>query len=725
MPDIKKNRLINLPAFSKLSPDLEREFRDEQRLEFSRYFRLSLLIGVFIYVVMIVWDWLSARGLFDDIILQRVSMISVFIAVFSLSFIRNFYKISQHIGAFVILALMLNVTWTQAVLEKGLEEGYGMLVTPGATTSVIVFSGAEMGYGALLTPLLLLPIGFTAFQSFIVSLLVFVIVNVGMGQAELPSAFVSTVNSVFIGIGIFTVILSYLVNQQRRTAFKLRRDLQAAHDIAEEASKSKSTLIATMSHEVRNFINGIIGITSYLQKTKMDARQEDSILTLKYSGETLLAILNDALDLSKMEAGKLDIEKIDIDTDKLVYSVTDLMRSRAEDKGVSIRVSIDTKAPCIIRSDPTRLRQVLMNLLSNAIKYTEKGNVSINLKVISITNDQADLRFEISDTGIGISKEALGKLFNEYAQADASTYRKYGGTGLGLHICKRIIEIMGGTISAESVAGKGSTFSFQIPVEIGGEHDVHYFSSEKIVQTEPMNILLVEDDKIISRYTSDLLATHSHKTTSVHDGNSAIKALEESSCDLVLMDLNMPDMNGLEVTRKIREMGCSIPIIGLSGNTRDGIIDESRQAGMNDYLLKPIDRHKLFHILSLYGTAMDNEVLIESTEGGGGNQRISTMINDFGRDYTKEMVAEFTKTIHDKIEILKSSINDGVMNSVITNAHDITSMSGTIGLEKSCSLFRQIEMNAAKKIDCDYSVLFENAVQSYEDEKVQLNEMLA
>ena len=371
--------LFKLPSFVKLPEDLERQFRDSQRHNFVMFFRSALLFGLIAYSFMILVDWLTASKVFFDILTPRLCMVGLFALAIVTTFHKRFYIFGQYVGVLFILILMLNVIWIQSLLEKGLEEGYGMLITPGATTSVIIFSGAEMGYGALLTPLLMLPIGFTAFQAFITSATVIGIVNAGMRHSDLPSAFVDTANSVFISIGIFTTILAYLVTQHRRAAFKLEYDLRIARDEAEEASSAKSNFLATMSHEVRTPLNGILGMASLLLHTDLNVKQTDYLQTVKYSGETLLAMLNDILDFSKMEAGKFEIENIDLDFEKLLQSVADLMTSRAEEQGIYIKVDIADDVPRYIHSDPTRLRQVLLNLLSNAIKFTEEGYVKISV----------------------------------------------------------------------------------------------------------------------------------------------------------------------------------------------------------------------------------------------------------------------------------------------------------------------------------------------------------
>lgn len=697
--------LFRLPSFVKLPADLERKFRDSQRHNFVIFFRSALLFGLIAYCGMIVADWVTASKVFHHILVPRLSMVAFFALAIGVTFIRKFYIVGQYVGVAFILILMLNVIWIQSVIENGLEEGYGMLITPGATTSVIVFSGAEMGYGALLTPLLMLPIGFTAFQAFITSAFVVGIVNAGMYGSNLPSSFVETANSVFISIGVFTTILAYLVTQHRRAAFKLEHDLRIARDEAEEASSAKSNFLATMSHEVRTPLNGILGMASLLLQTDLNAKQEDYLQTVKYSGETLLAMLNDILDFSKMEAGKFQVETIDIDFEKLIGSVANLMTSRAEEQGIFIKVSLAGDVPPYIHSDPTRLRQVLLNLLSNAIKFTERGHVEIAVTKLSETNGEALLRFEVIDTGIGIPEEAMNKLFREFTQADSSTSRKYGGTGLGLSICKRIVELLEGQIQVKSEMGKGSTFWFDIPVGIadGDSFAVEDHKKEVVPDLHPLRILVAEDNKINAQITMDFLRTQDHTLRLAKDGHEAVAILEQEDFDIILMDMQMPGMDGVEATKVIKSRGdkkAEIPIIALTANNLQPEIDRCMEAGMIDYITKPFSKGELFgaiarHAGTLKQSSPNDKIAandVSARPEDAADMDLSTLLDleeTFDRAYVIEFLQENIPTIEvyvDKIAACAEQEPGGDITPFLEIAHQLKGVGALCGFSELYAL---------------------------------------
>jgi signal transduction histidine kinase/CheY-like chemotaxis protein/HPt (histidine-containing phosphotransfer) domain-containing protein len=710
--------LFAFPELVRFSPQLEREYREKQRKSFVIFFRSALLFGSIAYILMIAWDAITASKIFMDILTPRLTMIGLFLAAFAATFHKRFHLVARVVAMAFIMVLMSNVLWIQSLIEKGLEEGYGMLITPGAATSIIVFSGAEMGYGALLTPLLLLPIAFTGFQAFIVSALVIGTVNFGMRDTELPSAFVQTANSIFISIGVFTTILAFLVNQHRRAAFKLQYDLL-------EANRVKSSFLATMSHEVRTPLSGMVGMSALLLETPLNDKQQDYLQTIKYSSETLLAMLNDILDFSKMEAGKFEIEIIDIDFHRLISSVADLMSSRAHEKNIDIKINMHPDVPPYIRSDPTRLRQVLLNLLSNAIKFTDHGDVTIAIALKEQQHSRSILRFEVIDTGVGMPEDVLQNLFKEYAQADSSTSRKYGGTGLGLSICKQIIHLMGGDIRVTSTLGQGSTFWFEIPADIidGSSFHVHE-QKEALPEIEPLTILMVEDDKTLAKYTATLLQALQHHVYIAESGQEALEAAQKRFYDVVLMDYNLPDMKGSDITRALFKLDIfpqATPIVGLTANTQPEIIDECYASGMVGYLIKPVDKAGLMHLLAQYGTPRDAQAHLQVAEVTG-NTRIDAMINDFGIEYAKEMVNEFVQGIAAKIEELEVALQQSDSTTIIRNAHDIASMSGTLGLERSSGLFKEVEKTMM--LGTDIRELYEQAKNIYLTDKRSVDSFL-
>ena len=384
--------------------------------------------------------------------------------------------------------------------------------------------------------------------------------------------------------------------------------IQAKDDI-ERASRAKSSFLATMSHEVRTPLNGLLGIINLMKYTPLNKQQDEYVETMRYSGETLLTMLNDILDFSKMEAGRLDLEEVPFETSRLVDSVTDLLESRAREKGLSIRAEVFDNVPSFLRADPTRLRQGLLNLTSNAIKFTERGSVTITVRAMENSNTKAQdrilLRFEVNDTGIGIPEEAHQHLFEDFTQVDSSTSRKYGGTGLGLSICRRIVEMMKGTINFVSVVGKGSTFWFAIPVAVATSEEVLSMNEKEqdYPVLKPLNILLAEDNIINQKVAVGLLSQFHHQIDVANNGQEAIEAVQKKKYDLVLMDMQMPVVDGLQATRRIRDMGgdyAKMPIVALSANslTEEGLDYDS--AGVTDHVTKPIRLGHLFETFALH-----------------------------------------------------------------------------------------------------------------------------
>ena len=378
------------------------------------------------------------------------------------------------------------------------------------------------------------------------------------------------------------------------------RKMAEARRAAEEAAQTKADFLATMSHEIRTPMNGVIGMSDMLAETDLSPDQRLYNDTIRSSAQLLLKIINDILDLSKLDAGKMQLSPVVFDLRACLDDTRRLLEPQALAKGLKLVLEFDPSVPARARLDDGRLRQILINLIGNAIKFTEKGSVTVALKVAAASGRRM-LHVVVSDTGIGISPEKLDRVFEPFSQADAATTRRFGGTGLGLTISRMMIEAMGGNISVASSPGQGSSFTVTLPVEIVGarqsddtKRPVPDAPPETTEALAGKRVLVAEDNKVnrllIRKYLRDLPLSLEF----AHDGQQAVEMVRASCPDLVFMDMSMPGMNGLDATRHIRELGTQQPaIVALTANAMDSDRAACLDAGMNDFLAKPVRRSDL------------------------------------------------------------------------------------------------------------------------------------
>jgi PAS domain S-box-containing protein len=369
-------------------------------------------------------------------------------------------------------------------------------------------------------------------------------------------------------------------------AVELETELARASEAATATAQQLATFIAGVSHEIRTPLNGVIGLADHLLTTKMDADQHADLYTLKTTGDQLVAMLDDIIDYSRIGHGRLELDSTEFELLPVVHGVASLFASRAFDRGVRLRVSIDPLTPTWVIGDPTRLRQILSNLVSNAVKFTERGSV-----VINVDAGGDDVTFSVTDTGIGIAAGALDHIFEPFRQADSTTSGQFGGSGLGLAICRQLVELMSGRISVTSEAGSGSTFTVVIPLP-ATTPPPPAGAALLAAPSRDARILLVEDNAVNRRVAVAMLGRLGFAAELASDGAAAIDRWRADSYDLILMDCQMPLLDGYEATERIRlaePPGIRVPIIALTAGTMVGDRERCLAAGMDDYLGKPLD----------------------------------------------------------------------------------------------------------------------------------------
>jgi len=382
-------------------------------------------------------------------------------------------------------------------------------------------------------------------------------------------------------------------------------------DRAESSERSKSEFLASMSHEIRTPMTGILGLADILLERGLSLDDEDTVYKIKGAGQSLLTIINDILDLSKLEAGKLEIEQIDFHLPSVINDAVDLVRPKADDKNLALAIDITTAMPNSVCGDPTRIRQILINLLGNAVKFTNAGSVVVKVRHEVQDGNSYTLRFSVIDTGIGIPASAQDSLFQDFTQADASTTREFEGTGLGLAISRRLSGLMGGKIGVESAEGEGSTFWFTVSAK-EATTEVEAISANLIVQSfqanRSLDILIAEDNELNQMIINSVLAPLGHELKFVGTGVAAINAVKSSEFDIVLMDIRMPEMGGADATRAIRLLESpksQIPIVAVTADVLKEHVASYLDAGMNAAVTKPIDRADMLRVIN---KVLDEEI---------------------------------------------------------------------------------------------------------------------
>jgi len=493
--------------------------------------------------------------------------------------------------------------------------------------------------------------------------------------------------------------LTRAINNMSNKIIRAYEELETARDIAEKASSAKSIFLANMSHEIRTPMNAIIGMSKLAMETDISNKKQNYIKKVNHSSILLLRILNDILDYSKIEAGKLEIEDIDFNLQSVLDSISDTIGFTISEQALELEIRVAPDVPKILRGDPLRLTQILLNLGNNAIKFTKQGRITIGVTLDKETDGCVTLQFCVSDTGIGITQEQQDRLFHSFSQADNSTSRQYGGTGLGLAICKNLTELMGGRIWVESEPGKGTNFYFTVDLEEGDLEQVinnQMSTTGDIEHLYGAKILLVEDNDINQELALDLLSRRGLIITPVWNGREALEALQKEHFDGVLMDIQMPIMDGYSATHEIRKQSqfTELPIIAMTANIMEADRKKANLVGMNDYVGKPLDVDILLNTLAKWITPKnpqqvppslpphstverDNEIVFKGLTG------IDTVaglhISDNKHALYRSLLTMFYDNYHDVMKDFIVAQQSGTVDVTIRSAHTMKGAAAAIG----------------------------------------------
>jgi len=525
-----------------------------------------------------------------------------------------------------------------------------------------------------------------------------------------------------LALGAFVLSFWYITNQGRQQ-LRMIQSLNESERRSKDLAHMKEQFLANMSHEIRTPMNSILGFTSLLRRSELNETQRVYVQNIHSAGENLLTLVNDILDLSKIEAGMMHLEETRFSIRSLFASIEAMFIEKAREKGLAFKSKIDNEMPDILVGDAIRLTQILVNLVSNAVKFTEDGSVALEAGLVESSEKEVRIRIRVRDTGIGIAPSKQDSVFERFQQAEAETSRRYGGSGLGLSIVKQLVELQRGTIALKSSPGEGSEFTVELPY---GLPDLEQIYSEALqdqeeqVPLQSIRILIAEDNPMNQHLIRHLMGSWAIEHEIVNNGRQAVEAVKGTAYSLVLMDIQMPEMDGYTATTVIRrELGLDVPIIAMTAHAMVGEKEKCLQLGMNDYISKPIRETILYNMIARHAQPAESGpvklVSLEYLQQLSGNDK----------EFEREILKQFLTQMPEELDQLKLHIQDNNFELIRRVAHSLKSTVGYVGLaEELHPVLHDLETAAVKEDNRHFFQNFSNVKEKCEQAAEEVKQLL-
>ncbi|MGV3527609.1 MAG: ATP-binding protein [Flavisolibacter sp.] len=501
------------------------------------------------------------------------------------------------------------------------------------------------------------------------------------------------------GAAVFGMSFTFwYVLKQRREQDKTINKLNESEKRSKEVADMKEKFLANMSHEIRTPMNAILGFTSLLRRTTLDEEQRKFVQNIHNAGENLLSLVNDILDLSKIEAGMIVLEEVRFSLQSLMSSVAAMFSQSIREKGLAFRLDIDKNIPDIVCGDAVRLTQIMVNLISNSVKFTNDGAINIYVRKAGDTEQTVSIQIEVQDTGIGIAPARQRNIFERFQQAETETTRRFGGSGLGLSIVKQLVELQNGTIQLESEPGKGSVFTVALTYKLPDVEQLYseaLAAQEEQVSMDSIHALIAEDNAMNQLLITHLMKSWGIDTHMVNNGKEVVEELGKNTYSIILMDIQMPEMDGYTATAIIRnELKLDIPIIAMTAHALVGEKEKCLQLGMNDYISKPLKETVLYNMIARHARPVEQAL---NDQQARALQQLQTLSGGDAA-FEKELMNQFVLQVEEELDSLELSIHDMDFDKIRQVAHSLKSTVGYMGLDEELNpVLQQMEEDAESR----------------------------